>query len=101
MTRRFFNESSENLIKEYQPYITFIKNKYGNDPFPVFKSIEEFYKDCLFNNIEILQKNSSLNYTKNLSSVVKKLAIEGLLFSHLGKVKATNFYKLKGANDKT
>jgi len=95
MSRRFFNENSETLINQYQPYINFIKEKYKEDSFPIFKSIELFYKDCIFNNIEILRENNNLNYIKNLSSVVKKLATKEIIFEHVGKIKGTNFYKLK------
>jgi len=72
------NEDVMDLIKKY------IKHKHGNEPFPNFKTGNEFFQ-------YLFETTLDLNAFKNLTSHIK----EDPDFEFVGKFKNKNYFKLR------
>lgn len=94
MSRRFFDDNPNELIRLYSRYIEMIYKKYAHEPFPMHKSADEFLT-YLIQNYPSEAVTRPLNYFKNLSSVVKNMANAGVGFEFVEVRKRSKYYRLK------
>ena len=94
MSDRFYNKKTETLVKDYKPFISYVKRKHGKKEFAIFETANGFYKHCLKRNVNLLLSHN-LNYIKNLTQVIKQLAKENTAFIYTGKKNNCQHYKVK------
>ncbi len=97
--RFMFNEKTKDMIDKYKPILKHIKRIKGENPFPIFATLQLVYEYCVYNDVQLFKDNIELNYFKNGTQVFKKIANDpnnGVLeyVGKIGKNGRANFYKI-------